>query len=300
MTGAEGVDRRSAIGGRRQRRTSGRHRTPTARGRCTSAARRQGGRCCRVHASSDAARVGSWFPDAVANVTLLTCSGSTASCSATRGATRRSSPRCSASSPTVSRGPSCGSAPIRAARQRSTTAARSATLTGELPYLLKVLAAAEPLSLQVHPDAEQARDGLRTRDLPGPQRQAGTAVRAAPSSTRCAASVPSTPRMALLDELGLADALVPGRRAVVRRHQRRGADCALHRHDRGRNPSSKRARRVGRDEAAWVGRLAERYPDDPSVVATLLLNLVHLSPGEAFRLGSGNLPRLPARRRRSS
>ena len=43
-----------------------------------------------------------------------------------------------------------------------------------------------------------------------------------------------------------------------------------------------------RGEAAWVGRLAERYPDDPSVVATLLLNLVHLSPGEALRLGSGN------------
>ncbi|TDM29415.1 mannose-6-phosphate isomerase, class I, partial [Macrococcoides canis] len=44
-----------------------------------------------------------------------------------------------------------------------------------------------------------------------------------------------------------------------------------------------------RAEAVWVGRLAERYPDDPSVVATLLLNLIHLSPGEALRLGSGNL-----------
>ena len=33
-------------------------------------------------------------------------------------------------------------------------------LTGELPYLLKVLAAAEPLSLQVHPTASQAVDGF--------------------------------------------------------------------------------------------------------------------------------------------
>ena len=41
-------------------------------------------------------------------------------------------------------------------------------LTGELPYLLKVLAAAEPLSLQVHPDAEQARDGFDRGVYPDP------------------------------------------------------------------------------------------------------------------------------------
>ena len=34
-------------------------------------------------------------------------------------------------------------------------------VTGELPYLLKVLAAAEPLSLQDHPTREQANDGYR-------------------------------------------------------------------------------------------------------------------------------------------
>jgi len=32
-------------------------------------------------------------------------------------------------------------------------------VSGELPYLLKVLAAAQPLSLQTHPTAEQAREG---------------------------------------------------------------------------------------------------------------------------------------------
>ncbi len=50
-----------------------------------------------------------------------------------------------------------------------------------------------------------------------------------------------------------------------------------------------RARRAIATKRRWVGRLAERYPGDPSVVATLLLNLVHLSPGEALRLGPGNL-----------
>ena len=36
-------------------------------------------------------------------------------------------------------------------------------------------------------------------------------------------------------------------------------------------------------------RLAARYPGDPSVAATLLLNLVELAPGEAIQLGPGNL-----------
>ena len=132
--------------------------------------RREGGRCV-VACRSDVATCGSWFPARSPTLALRTCSGSTASSSTTRGATRRSSPRCSASSPTASRGPSCGSAPIRTARPRSTTAARSRDLTGELPYLLKVLAAAEPLSLQAHPDAEQARDGFERGRLPGPQRR---------------------------------------------------------------------------------------------------------------------------------
>jgi mannose-6-phosphate isomerase len=44
-----------------------------------------------------------------------------------------------------------------------------------------------------------------------------------------------------------------------------------------------------RPEAAWVGRLADRYPGDASVAVTLLLNLVHLEPGQAIQLGPGNL-----------
>ena len=51
-------------------------------------------------------------------------------------------------------------------------------LTGDLPYLLKVLAAAQPLSLQTHPNAEQARRRSRPRLLRRPQPEAGAAVRA--------------------------------------------------------------------------------------------------------------------------
>ena len=110
-----------------------------------------------------------------------------------------------------------------------------------------------------------------------------------PSSTRCAASArrrhAGTPRRARARRARrscLADVLASdGPRGV--------ADGALHRHDRRRNPIVDACATSDRAEAAWVGRLAERYPGDPSVVATLLLNLVHLSPGEALRLGPGNL-----------
>ena len=44
-----------------------------------------------------------------------------------------------------------------------------------------------------------------------------------------------------------------------------------------------------RPEAVWVRRLSDRYPGDPSVAATLLLNYVALEPGEALRLDAGNL-----------
>ena len=42
-------------------------------------------------------------------------------------------------------------------------------VTGPLPFLLKVLAAAEPLSLQAHPSAEQARAGFAAGRYPDPE-----------------------------------------------------------------------------------------------------------------------------------
>ena len=47
--------------------------------------------------------------------------------------------------------------------------------------------------------------------------------------------------------------------------------------------------RSQRPEAELVTRLAAEYPDDPSVVVTLLLNRVTLQPGEALHLTAGNL-----------
>ena len=160
-------------------------------------------------------------------------------------------------------------------------------LTGELPYLLKVLAAAEPLSLQVHPDAEQARDGFERGIYPDPNAKPELLCALTEFDALCGIR-PVEATMALLDELGLTErgsCLAD----VLSSDGPRGVLTALYTGTIEAQPVVEACATSRREEAAWVGRLAARYPDDPSVVATLLLNLVHLSPGEALRLGSGNL-----------
>ncbi len=53
--------------------------------------------------------------------------------------------------------------------------------------------------------------------------------------------------------------------------------------------SSPRRRPATRPRPAGSPSWRRRYPGDPSVAATLLLNLVELAPGEAIFLGAGNL-----------
>jgi len=43
----------------------------------------------------------------------------------------------------------------------------AARFGGELPFLFKVLAAAQPLSIQAHPDREQAREGFERETAAG-------------------------------------------------------------------------------------------------------------------------------------
>jgi mannose-6-phosphate isomerase len=53
-------------------------------------------------------------------------------------------------------------------------------------------------------------------------------------------------------------------------------------------PAIEACRSSDRPEARWACTLDARYPDEPSVAATLLLNLVVLEPGQALRLDAGN------------
>jgi mannose-6-phosphate isomerase len=158
-------------------------------------------------------------------------------------------------------------------------------VTGPLPYLLKVLAAAEPLSLQTHPNAEQAADGFARGVYPDRNAKPELLCALTPFEALCGVR-PVGATLALLGKLGqgaaeLAEVLVE-----------RGPGPALDRLYRGvldARPLIDACAAAAGPEAAWVRRLADMYPGEPSVAATLLLNLVRLAPGEALRLEAGNL-----------
>lgn len=169
------------------------------------------------------------------------------------------------------------------------------SVAGELPYLLKVLAAAEPLSLQTHPSAAQAEVGFAREQRDGPALDAPDRIYRDPSAKPeliCALTPfdavcgfrPVDETRALLAGLG-ADELAThlgtsGLAATVEGLYRRTIPIA-----------STVAACMGRPEpeAQLVAELAGRYPGDPSAVVTLLLHRVRLEPGEALFLGPGNL-----------
>lgn len=157
--------------------------------------------------------------------------------------------------------------------------------TGPLPYLLKVLAAAEPLSLQTHPDADEARDGhargIYADDQPKPELLCALT----PFEALCGIR-PVDASLSLLAELGIADGQLA--RSLVAD----GPGAALTGLYRGSIDAGsvvEACRTSDRAEAGWVRRLAQRYPRDPSVAVALLLNHVVLAPGRALRLDAGNL-----------
>lgn len=160
-----------------------------------------------------------------------------------------------------------------------------AEVTGELPYLLKVLAAQRPLSLQTHPDAVQAADGYRRGAFGDDRAKPELLCALTPFQALCGIRPPDA-TLALLDELKiehLAD--------VVRGEGPGAAFTGLvtGQIDPAPTVQACKAEDGSRLEAGWVRLLDEMYPGEPSVAATLLLNLVVLDPGQALRLDAGNV-----------
>jgi mannose-6-phosphate isomerase len=197
-----------------------------------------------------------------------------------------------------------------------------------LPYLLKVLAVAEPLSLQAHPDAEQARAGFAAEEAAGVPRDApGRRYRdPSPKPELICALTPFealcgfrevAETVGLLDHLqrtwgvspvmpyaerlraGGADAL----RDVVGGLLRLGGaarDALVAAVGEACAGAAEKAHGVGDDASGGAGDadtrtygriadLAERHPGDPGVVVALLLNHLWLEPGEAVFVPAGSL-----------
>ena len=155
--------------------------------------------------------------------------------------------------------------------------------SGTLPYLLKVLAAAQPLSLQTHPSAELAQAGYHAGRFPDPYPKPELLCALTEFEAFCGVR-PVDETTALLDELGLRRFAAAFESSGVA-----ATIAALLRRKVDHGPIVEACATSRRPEARWAVELAERYPDDPSIAVTLLLNYVQLEPGEAIQLAPGNL-----------
>lgn len=183
-----------------------------------------------------------------------------------------------------------------------------------LPFLVKVLAADEPLSLQAHPSAEQAVEGYRREDRAGvpvnsPVRnyrdrshkpellvalsdfQALAGFRPAARSVALmrALAVPALdPYIALLTDQSDAAGLRALFTTWITAPQP-DIDALIPAVLEGAVAYIRSGAREFVDESRTILELGERYPGDAGVLAALLLNRIGLAPGEGIFLPAGNL-----------
>ena len=178
-----------------------------------------------------------------------------------------------------------------------------------LPFLLKVLAIGEPLSLQAHPSADQARIGFAREEAAGLAHDAPdrTYRDPNPKPEAMVALVETTilcgfrePVAAAELVAGLAspalDPLVAALRAGGSDGLRAAMSWLLHLDGVERDEVAAAASSAGAGSAGdradprwWVRRLAADHPGDPACLAPLLLELMVLAPGQAVHLPAGNL-----------
>jgi mannose-6-phosphate isomerase len=169
------------------------------------------------------------------------------------------------------------------------------SVAGDLPYLLKFMAAAQPLSLQTHPGRARAEAGFAREEKSGIPRDSPERIykdRSAKPEMLCALTTfdtlcgfrPVDDTASLLHEIGAHDLA-----ELLEREKLPSTVAALYRGEFDPQSTIKACRQHDRVEAALVTELAAAYPGDPSVVVTLLLNRVLLTAGEAVFLGPGNL-----------
>jgi mannose-6-phosphate isomerase len=177
-----------------------------------------------------------------------------------------------------------------------------------LPFLVKVLSAAAPLSLQVHPDADQARRGFDAEEAAGID---------AAAPNRCYRDPYAKPEMlvALTDFHALEGFRAATEAAsVLKALDVAGLEPLIEALEDGtptgevflrliKWPVDDRARLVGDVRSAattgavgaphgiawWIDLLAATYPSDPGVVGVLLLNYLTLRPLEALYVRPGQI-----------
>ena len=181
--------------------------------------------------------------------------------------------------------------------------------SNRLPFLFKVLAADRPLSIQVHPDMAQAREGFKRENrrnisLDAPNRNYKDACH----KPECLCAVTRFEAMkgfrAPEDILKLMDRVFVGTPIKELDPLRKepnslGLKCFFtslvsmdfKRQAQVVNEVVQGAQRFADEDPAfyWVLELNREYPGDVGVLSPLFLNLVDLSPGEAIYVPAGEL-----------
>ena len=182
-------------------------------------------------------------------------------------------------------------------------------VAGELPFMMKILSAARPLSIQVHPNAELAVKGFEAEEAAGVALDAPTRVYKDPNPkpemvyalTAFDTLVGFRPTAEILRILGPLDHPVaqrmveqltrnPGFHGIVRVlerllmeppsvHEVHQVVALCH----GRLALGLDIKRA----YASATEIAPHYPGDVGVIVSLLLNRLTLQPGEAAYLGAG-------------
>jgi len=178
-----------------------------------------------------------------------------------------------------------------------------------LPFLFKVLAAAKPLSIQAHPNREQARRGFQRENrvgipLAAPERNykdenhkpecicALTPFWALNGFRKVSEIISglercTNGRMAKLLDAMAGDSPAGGLRRFIK------ALLTMEAHPKQQLIAQvvKHARHAAEKDAVfqWVVALHREYPADIGLLAPLFLNLVRLEPGQAMFLAAGRL-----------
>jgi mannose-6-phosphate isomerase len=173
-----------------------------------------------------------------------------------------------------------------------------------LPFLLKLLAAGAPLSLQVHPDLTQAKKGYedeerRSVPIDAPHRTYKDAnhkpeliCALTPFEGLCGFRRPTEAAEAMaalgvdslkpyVDLLGAHPEEAALREVLTAILTADPADMA-----ETVTEAAAAAEHLGGAHAPYA-RIAHHFPGDPGVIAAMLLNHVQLQPGEALFLGAG-------------
>ncbi|MGC3021401.1 MULTISPECIES: mannose-6-phosphate isomerase, class I [unclassified Brevibacterium] len=193
-----------------------------------------------------------------------------------------------------------------------------------LPFLLKVLSARKALSIQVHPDRDQARAGFAAEEAHGPTLDAPErnykdasakpeliyaltdfhaltgfrprkAVRATFERMLCQPLTPPSLDflgnvIGALKSLGEGRALSHAVELVLGDPRAAGLVDEVAAHGMDELPE-RHVSRLGSavDPAQTFCELVDDYPHDPGVLVGLMLNRVHLQPGEALAMEAGVL-----------